>query len=107
MGSGTPQGKNNMVRSEVVLRWTQCWFKAGQMLGIAALVGITGLVYWMGYSDVDRRHRNDGKEYRLDSPTALTMVKFLLKRVDRGDHPTIVSWIRKGFAQPEEEKWNL
>ncbi|RDB29871.1 hypothetical protein Hypma_013958 [Hypsizygus marmoreus] len=42
MGSGGPAGRNNV------------------MLGVAALVGLTGLVYWWGYNDVDKRHRNDG-----------------------------------------------
>lgn len=31
------------------------------MLGVAALVGLTGLVYYMGYNDVDKRHRQDGE----------------------------------------------
>lgn len=32
-----------------------------EMLGVAALVGITGLVYWLGYRDMDNRHKNDGR----------------------------------------------
>ncbi|KAG6837083.1 hypothetical protein H0H93_014975 [Arthromyces matolae] len=42
-GSG-PRGNNNNV-----------------MLGVAALVGITGLVYWLGYRDMENRHKNDGR----------------------------------------------
>ncbi|KAG5727510.1 hypothetical protein E4T56_gene12232 [Termitomyces sp. T112] len=43
MGTGSgPRGNNNV------------------MLGVAALVGITGLVYWLGYRDMDKRHKNDG-----------------------------------------------
>jgi len=38
---GSPQGNKNL------------------MLGVAALVGLTGLVYYMGYNDVDKRHRQD------------------------------------------------
>lgn len=38
---GTPQGNKNL------------------MLGVAALVGLTGLVYYMGYNDVDKRHRQE------------------------------------------------
>lgn len=52
------------------------------MLAVVALVGITGVVYWIGYNDVDRRHRNDGKESGSYLPTVLTIVKFGLRRVD-------------------------
>ncbi|KAG6841097.1 hypothetical protein C0991_001904 [Blastosporella zonata] len=31
------------------------------MMGVAALVGITSLVYWLGYRDVENRHKNDGR----------------------------------------------
>ena len=62
MGTGSPQGRNNLVNGRVQLFFflystSDDW----QIIGVAALVGLTGLVYWVGYHDVDKRHRNDGR----------------------------------------------
>lgn len=31
------------------------------MIGVAALMALTGLVYYMGYNDVEKRHDGPGK----------------------------------------------